>query len=158
MRALVIDASSALGFLMANEQAPAAMKALEALERGVPTWVPGHWALEVSNGLLTAQRRHRLTAADVADAVDVLQQLPIETDTETSRRSFGVIAEVARLHNLTVYDAAYLELAMRKGAALATSDATLARARVLRYEMCPRLRATSASLPAPARAFRAWSS
>jgi len=128
MRALVIDASTALGFLMADEQAPAALKALEALERGVPTWVPGHWALEVSNGLLTAQRRKRLTAAAVADVVDVLQQLPIETDTETPRRSLGVIAEVARLHDLTAYDAAYLELAMRKGAALATSDAPLARA------------------------------
>jgi predicted nucleic acid-binding protein len=128
MRALVIDASTALGFLMTDEQAPDALKALEALEHGVPIWVPGHWALEVSDALLTAQRRGRLTAADAATAVEVLQQLPIETDSETARRALGAIAAVARLHNLTTFDAAYLELAMRKGAALATSDSSLARA------------------------------
>lgn len=128
MRALVIDASTALGFVMADEQAPGALRALEALEAGVPTWVPGHWTLEVSNGLLAAERKKRLTAADVAEAVEVLQQLPIETDHETARRSFGTIAAVARLYTLTSYDAAYLELAQRTGATLATSDAALARA------------------------------
>jgi len=128
MRALVIDASTALGFLMTDEQAPEARTALDALERGVPTWVPGHWGLEVSNGLLAALRRKRLTAADVSDAIEVLSQLPIDTDSETASRSLGAIADVARLHNLSTYDAAYLELAMRKGAALATSDTALARA------------------------------
>jgi predicted nucleic acid-binding protein len=128
MRALVMDGSTALGFLMSDEQAPRALRALDALERGVPTLVPSHWALEVANGLLVAERRKRLSRADVAEAADVLAQLPIETDAETGRRATGETAALARQYGLTVYDAAYLELALRRGAALATSDAVLARA------------------------------
>ena len=128
MRALVMDASTALGFLMSDEQAPRAFRALDALERGVPTFVPSHWALEVANGLLVAERRKRLSRADVAEAADVLGQLPIETDTETGRRAIGETTALARQYGLTVYDAAYLELALRHRAALATSDAALARA------------------------------
>ena len=128
MRALVMDGSTALGFLMSDEQAPRALRALDALERGVPTFVPSHWALEVANGLLVAERRKRLSRADVAEAADVLGQLPIETDAETGRRAIGETAALARQYGLTVYDAAYLELALRHRAALATSDAALARA------------------------------
>ena len=128
MRALVMDGSTALGFLMSDGQAPRAFRALDALERGVPTFVPSHWALEVANGLLVAERRKRLSRADVAEAADVLGQLPIETDAETGRRAIGETAALARQYGLTVYDAAYLELALRRGAALATSDAVLARA------------------------------
>jgi len=128
MRALVMDGSTALGFLMSDEQAPRAFRALDALERGVPTFVPSHWALDLANGLLVAERRKRLSRADVAEAADVLGQLPIETDAETGRRAIGETAALARQYGLTVYDAAYLELALRHGAALATSDAALARA------------------------------
>jgi len=123
-----MDGSTALGFLMSDEQAPRAFRALDALERGVPTFVPSHWALEVANGLLVAERRKRLSRADVAEAADVLGQLPIETDAETGRRAIGETAALARQYGLTVYDAAYLELALRHRAALATSDAALARA------------------------------
>lgn len=128
MRALVMDGSTALGFLMSDEQAPRALLALEALERGVPTWVPSHWALEVANGLLMAERRKRVSQADAAEALGILAQLPIETDTETARRASGETVGLARQFALTVYDAAYLELALRRGAALATSDAALAKA------------------------------
>ena len=128
MRALVMDGSTALGFLMADEQAPHARSALEALERGVPTFVPSHWALEIANGLLMAERRKRISRADASEAVEVLGQLPIETDGETSRRAPRESAGLARQYGLTVYDAAYLELALRRGAALATSDAALAKA------------------------------
>jgi len=123
-----MDGSTALGFLMSDEHAPRALRALDALERGVPTFVPSHWALEVANGLLVAERRKRLSRADVAEAADVLGQLPIETDTETGRRAIGETTALARQYGLTVYDAAYLELALRHRAALATSDAALARA------------------------------
>jgi predicted nucleic acid-binding protein len=128
VRALVLDGSAALGFLMADEQAPAAGRALEALESGVPTFVPAHWPLEVANGLLVAERRKRIRRADVEDALDVLGQLPIETDAETGSRAGGEIAGLARQYGLSIYDAAYLELALRRGAALATVDLSLARA------------------------------
>ena len=113
---------------MADEQAPQARRALEALERGVPIFVPSHWALEVTNGLLMAERRKRISQADAAEAAEVLGQLPIEIDGETGRRAAGPTAGLARQYGLTVYDAACLELALRRGAALATSDAALKKA------------------------------
>ena len=128
MRAMVMDGSAALGFLLTDEQAPAARRAIEAMERGTPTFVPSHWPLEVANGLLMAERRKRITRADAAEAIDVLGQLPIDTDAETGRRAWAEVSALARQHGLTVYDAAYLELALRRGAALATSDAALAKA------------------------------
>ena len=128
VRALVVDASTALGFLMGDERPSQAVRAIEALERGVPTWVPSHWALEVANGMLTAERRRRISRADATEALDVLGQLPIEIDGETGRRAAGEITALARQYGLTIYDAAYLELALRRGAALATTDAALAKA------------------------------
>ena len=125
MKALVIDGSTALGFLMSDEQAPSA---LDALERGVPAFVPAHWPLEVANGLLVAERRRRATHADVTEALHVVLSLPIEVDRDTTRHVAGETAGLARQYGLTIYDAAYLELAMRLGAQLATSDAALARA------------------------------
>ena len=120
MKALVIDGSTTLGFLMSDEQAPSALDALDAVERGVPTFVPAHWPLEVANGLLAAERRRRATHADVTEALQV--------DRDTTRHVAGETAGLARQYGLTIYDAAYLELAMRLGAMLATSDTALARA------------------------------
>jgi predicted nucleic acid-binding protein len=128
VKALVIDASTALGFLMPDEQAPKAVEALEALEQGVPTFVPSHWPLEVANGLLIAERRRRTSHADVSEALHVVLSLPIEIDSETTRQVPGQTLAAARQYGLTVYDAVYLELAMRLGATLATSDAELAHA------------------------------
>ena len=128
MKALVIDGSTALGFLMSDEHAPGAMAALDALERGVPTFVPAHWPLEVANGLLMAERRKRASQADVTEALHVVLALPIEIDRDTTRHVAGETAGLARQYGLTIYDAAYLELAMRLGATLATSDAALAKA------------------------------
>ena len=128
MKALVIDAATALGFLMSDEQAPSAIDALDALERGVPAFVPAHWPLEVANGLLMAERRKRASQADVTEALHVVLSLPIDIDRDTARHVAGETSALARQYGLAVYDAAYLELAMRLGATLATGDAALARA------------------------------
>jgi predicted nucleic acid-binding protein len=128
MKALVIDGSTALGFLMSDEQAPRAIEALDALERGVSAFVPAHWPLEVANGLLMAERRKRATQADVTEALHVVFSLPIEVDRDTTRHVGGEAIALARQYGLTIYDAAYLELAMRLGATLATGDTALARA------------------------------
>ncbi len=128
MKALVIDGSTALGFLMSDEQAPRALAALDAIDDGMPAFVPAHWPLEVANGLLMAERRKQITQADAAEALDSVLSLPIEIDSRTARQVPGETAALARQYGLTIYDAAYLELAMRRGAALATADAALARA------------------------------
>lgn len=128
MKALVIDGSTALGFLMADDRAPGAVEALDAIERGVPTLAPSHWPLEVANGLLMAERRRRATQADVAASLDAILELPIDIDRSTAAHAAGATIGLAHQHGLTIYDAAYLELAMRMGATLATTDAALARA------------------------------
>jgi len=128
MKALVIDASTALGFLMSDEQAPHALAALDAIERGRPAFAPAHWPLEVANGLLMAERRKRIAQADAAEALNAVLSLPIEVDSDTARHVSGATAALARQYGLAIYDAAYLELAMRRGATLATNDAALAKA------------------------------
>ncbi len=128
MKALVIDGSTALGFVLTDEQFPDALKALQATENGIPTFVPAHWSVEVANGLLMAERRKRVSQADVAEALSLLYGLPILIDEETAQRSGRDTFAIARQYGLTIYDAAYLELAMRRGAALATNDRDLSKA------------------------------
>lgn len=86
------------------------------------TVVPSIWALEVANVLLVAERKKRLTKADSSRFVKLLRELPITIDQETPDRALSEILPVGRQLGLSAYDAAYLELAMREGIALATRD------------------------------------
>jgi predicted nucleic acid-binding protein len=87
--------------------------------------VPGLWPLEVANVLALGERRGRSSAARIAGFVEQLAQLPVEIDGETERRALSEILALARSQDLTAYDAAYLELAMRRGLPLATVDREL---------------------------------
>jgi predicted nucleic acid-binding protein len=78
--------------------------------------------------LLQAERRARLKAGGVAGRLELLHALPIVTDDETPARAWREVLALARSEHLTTYDAAYLELAMRRGLPLATKDAELAAA------------------------------
>jgi predicted nucleic acid-binding protein len=128
MKALVIDGSTTIGFLLKDEQAASAMKALDTIESGVPTFVPAHWCVEVANGLIMAERRKRASQADITEALGLVAALPVLPDEETAHKAGSDTAALARQYGLTIYDAAYLELAMRRGAALATTDHALAKA------------------------------
>ena len=128
MNTLVIDASATLGFLLKDEQADTCLKALKTMEQGANTYVPTHWWLETANGLLMAERRKRASQVDVTEALQLLRALPIETDDETAQRSGGETMALARQYALTSYDAAYLELAIRRKARLVTTDRALAAA------------------------------
>lgn len=87
--------------------------------------VPLHWPLEVTNVLRTAARKGRLTEAQAAKKAAALMSLPIRYDSLTHQLAFTTTYALARKHKLTIYDAAYLELALRLGAALATNDQEL---------------------------------
>jgi predicted nucleic acid-binding protein len=128
MKSLVIDGSTAIGFLLRDEQGASPLKALDAIENGVPTHVPAHWCVEVANGLIMAERRKRASQADITEALALVAALPVECDDETAQRAVSDTASLARQYGLTIYDAAYLELAMRRGASLASSDSALCRA------------------------------
>ncbi len=97
-----------------------------------------HLALEVTNALLIAERRKRITQADSAAAWAALQTLPIESDTENAQRAGSDILSPARQQKLSSYDAAYLELAMRRGVPLASLDELLrSAAGALRIPLLP---------------------
>jgi predicted nucleic acid-binding protein len=128
VKALVIDGSTALGFLMLDEQHPDALKSLAIIESGTPTYVPAHWCVEVANGLVMAERRKRASQADITEALNLVAALPVIEDDQTARRVGSDATALARQYGLPIYDASYLDLAMRRGAALATSDHALAKA------------------------------
>jgi len=128
MTPVVIDSSAVLSLVQPDEGGRMAV-ALEAMFRqGTPVLVPAHWSVEVANGVLMAERRRRLTQADAAAALDFMRQLPIIADDGSATHAFGEVSALARQHGLSTYDAAYLELAMRRRAALATLDQALRKA------------------------------
>ena len=121
---VVIDASVALAWVFGDERHDAAWQVIERLRDG-PAWVPAHFHLEVGNGLLSGLRRGRLTADQARTAVVALGALPIEVDLDTPGRTLTDACPLAARHGLATYDAAYLELAIRRGLPLATLDERL---------------------------------
>jgi predicted nucleic acid-binding protein len=122
--ALVIDSSAALSWCFEDEASPASDAFFERV-RDQGAVVPGLWHLEVANVLLQAEKRGRITAADIAMRLELIAQLPIATDNETTARAWHEILGLARTEGLTTYDATYLELAIRRGLPLQTKDEAL---------------------------------
>jgi predicted nucleic acid-binding protein len=87
--------------------------------------VPTIWPLEVANAALVGERRKRLDEARSTRFFTLLSGLPIIVDDATSGKAFGDIAHLARAHTLSSYDAAYLELAIRRGLPLGCLDGKL---------------------------------
>ena len=138
MSKLTLDGSIALSWFLPGERTDKNQAVRRLIEGGTTALVPSIWALEVVNALLTAERRKRISQADSAAAWASLQKLPLETDPETGRRAGSDILALARQQKLSVYDAAYLELAMRHGTPLASLDELLrAAARTLRVPLLP---------------------
>ena len=124
MTALVIDSSAALSWCFEDEASPETDALFERV-RDLGAVVPGLWHLEIANVLLQAEKRGRITAGDVTMRLDLIAALPITTDSETTARAWREILALARAQGLTTYDAAYLELAIRRGLPLQTKDAAL---------------------------------
>lgn len=127
MNAFVLDCSVAVAWLFDDEVSPGTDELLDRL-RSHGALVPSLWRLELGNVLAQAERRDRITAPQIGIFVDLLNRLPIVTDTETEDRAWREILTLARTRNLTTYDAAYLELAVRRRAQLATRDGALIQA------------------------------
>ena len=123
----VLDASAALGLVLGDGDEWLSGLVSARLQQE-PASVPQHWTLEVNNGLLMAARRGRLPESAALRAQQLLLELPIIVDMDTGNRCWATSYELARRFELTVYDAAYLELALRLEAELATADRSLSRA------------------------------
>jgi len=121
---LVLDSSATLAWVYASETTEAVRHVFDLVsENGA--WVPALWRLEVANILEMGVRRGRTKAAFRDAALIDLALLPIILDAETDRQAWGATARLAARHRLTLYDAAYLELAKRRGLPLATLDLEL---------------------------------
>lgn len=120
----VLDASVVVAWLLDDEDDPVARFALERLDTE-PALVPQAWHVEVRGALLGAERRGRLQPVQADDCLARARELPVQTDSSPDLdRAFAL----ARARRLSVYDALYLELALRTGAPLATLDRALASA------------------------------
>jgi predicted nucleic acid-binding protein len=120
----VLDCSVALAWCFHDEQDPYA-DAIAARFPAVDLIVPSLWHLEIANIFVVAERRGRATQADTQTWLGFLTSLAVTVDGETVTRAWADTLSLARAHNLTSYDAAYLELALRLGIPLATLDSQL---------------------------------
>ena len=124
MTALIVDASVAAVWLLEDEDHPIAEAAYQSVESG-DAIVPEIWQFEIRNILITSARRRRISIDDVESLLTVVDELGMSTDHEPN---LDAAMQLALTHNLTFYDALYLELAIRRNAQLATLDSDLARA------------------------------
>ncbi|HEX8814870.1 MAG TPA: type II toxin-antitoxin system VapC family toxin [Terriglobales bacterium] len=117
----VLDSSVTLAWIYADETTEVIRAVFgELVQTGA--WVPGLWRLEVANILEVGVRRGRHDPAFRDSTLADLALLPIETDAETDRHAWGTTLNLAGRFRLTLYDAAYLELALRRELPLATLD------------------------------------
>jgi predicted nucleic acid-binding protein len=127
-RRFVLDASVAVAWCFDDEATKFTEGLLDLLSAGGEAMVPSIWPLEISNALLMAERRKRIALAKATALLVRIAGLPISVTPTDSRRAFEQILPMARQQGLSQYDAAYLELAVREGVALATLDGELQRA------------------------------
>jgi len=125
--ALVVDASTALTWCFADEAPSNDPQVLKAVhDEGAV--VPAVWPIEVVNGVLLGLRRQRLDQAEVARFLELLGGLNIRRDEAPLEHAFTAVLNTGVAHNLTAYDACYVELAQRLGLRLITSNRRMAEA------------------------------
>lgn len=118
---LVIDSSMALAWYFQNERTSKRMAVLSRVtQRGAIA--PVIWPLEIANSLRTAMRRQRITTDFRNEALEAIRMLPVQLDDETNEQMWSIAVGISDRLGLTVYDATYVELALRLGLPLATLD------------------------------------
>ncbi len=120
----VVDCSIAMAWCFADEKTPASAEVQDRLVAEAAI-VPSLWFLEVVNVLSVAERRKRISVADSAAFLQLLGSLDIQSDDEVAVRAFDHLPALCRSHNLSSYDAAYLDLSIRRSLPLASLDEDL---------------------------------
>jgi predicted nucleic acid-binding protein len=124
---MVVDASYMLALLLPDEAFEGSeVHFTRFFDEGIV--VPAHWNAEISNSMVFAYRKQRITLEYRKSALRRLNDLPIARDLQSIEACFHATIELSDIHRLTIYDAAYLELALRLNSHLATLDKELARA------------------------------
>jgi predicted nucleic acid-binding protein len=126
---LVLNASMALAWIFERKKKAEIDRADRVLLelKNIDAAVPSLWHIEIVNALLVGERRH-VTEAQVVDYLNRLSGLPIITDNIATSSRRDLVMSLAREHNLTAYDAIYLDLALRTNSVLATFDTDLTKA------------------------------
>jgi predicted nucleic acid-binding protein len=123
----VMDNSVVMSWCFEDEGNSYAEAVLESLETG-KAFVPAIWPLEAGNVLLVAERKKRLRHASAVRFLALLSGLPISVEQEPPDRMLKEILSLAREHELSTYDASYLDLAMRLDLPISTLDTSLLKA------------------------------
>ena len=121
--AFVLDCSVTLPWFLEDERTEFTESLLFAAKR-TEYWVPGIWCLEFPNALLVAERRRRIDRSRRIEALEQIPTLQLRFDAEIV--DLKSVSAVAEKHDLSTYDAAYLELALRRELGLVTLDRDLA--------------------------------
>jgi predicted nucleic acid-binding protein len=124
----IADSSVGVAWAVHSQASAATDELLDRVAAGTPLVVPTLWPFEVANSLLVLLRRKKMLAEDRDRALGALAQLPLVVDDEGPRLALGRISELAGEHGLSVYDAVYLELAVRRKLPLASRDEALCKA------------------------------
>lgn len=124
---IVVDASVALAWCFPDETSDYADAVLVALH-DKDILVPAIWSVEITNALLVGERRKRIRQPEVRQFVELLRGLRIVEDRQTFAETASHILPLAREHDLSAYDAAYLDVSVRHAVPLATLDADLQKA------------------------------
>jgi predicted nucleic acid-binding protein len=129
-RSFVADASVAIAWVHPAQATVETDAMLDSLATGYALVVPALWPLEVANALTMLRRRRKLTSEETDTAIRILRELPITIDHEAAAIAFTQLVELAAEHELTIYDATYIELAARRDLPLASNDARMKQAAI----------------------------
>lgn len=124
-RAFVADASVAVGWVHPAQASKDTSGMLQAITEGAVIEVPALWPLEVANALGVLERRRKLTREERQAGLGWLRGLPLKVDHEMASLAFTTLSDLASAYRLSVYDAAYLELAQRRKLVLGCTDGPL---------------------------------
>ena len=128
MSRFVLDASVVLSWCFPDENAAVAQHVADRFKQGDAALASSFWPHEVLNALLAGERRKRISEEMIQTFLDDLALLPVTLEASPAGIVFDRVQALSRRHELTPYDAAYLDLAVENGLALATLDEALVRA------------------------------
>ena len=125
MTRFVVDASVALCWYFPKQKTSYTEAVFDRLARGDEALVPAIWPLEIVNGLIVAARQKAISLVQLETFIADLKDLPVSIDLSGVGRSYSSIVRLCRQHQLSSYDAAYLDLALLEGVSIATLDKNL---------------------------------
>lgn len=122
MEDFVLDCSVTVAWCFADESTRTTDDLLESFSSERRAYTPAIWPFEVTNVLLVGERRERISPKDSSRFLTLLWTLPIYPDLDVTPSTLQRIIDIGRNHQISAYDASYMELALRRGLSMATLD------------------------------------